>query len=186
MTIGNRPDASPGQRAAEDDSVSAQGTYEDLLWMRAMAFPNVAVSWYRLGCHLRHAHRMAEACTVLQRALALDPTVPEFWAELALTLEAMGDDGAAREAWAHAAALDRSANDSASSGEAATGSTGAGQGPPVAEPTHEIDLRGESPCMECPDFNYYGCRRAEPCGRFVAWREATITRRGQTGNSTVR
>src|SRR5262249_40395991 len=67
--------------------------------------PKLAAPWNGLGETLRAQNRLPEAIAAIEKAIALDPRVPQFHGALGLTLQRHGEFAAARQATQNALEL---------------------------------------------------------------------------------
>jgi hypothetical protein len=151
-----REDTSKTPSTTSNDRPSA--VIESDLRMRLRTFPRDAQAWFKLGSHLRSVHRLEEAEEALRKAISLNSGPAHFHQELGFILIALGR---LDEAYRYL--------DGRRSG--ASGSLSA-----EVESLREID-RAEiseldviSPCVECPDYSYYGCSKGASCQLVMEWR----------------
>ncbi|MFW9908533.1 MAG: tetratricopeptide repeat protein [Candidatus Thorarchaeota archaeon] len=164
---GNDTDKNASEQRPPHNSIDH--IMEQNLRTRLAAFPNDSHTWFVLGCQLRKAGKLIEAERALRRAVTLNPTPLMFWAELALVLNKLGHDVVDPEV------LRRLGVEYPESVESE-------QLYEQLEKTKQIDsLRKSeavpritshmtSPCVSCPDYTYYGCRRQDACEALIRWR----------------
>lgn len=154
---------------ATPEERTIQAAQEHNLRLRISTFPNDSHSWFLLGCVLRKQERYKESEQALRRAVTLNPAPTVFWSELACVLEDLGhspiDPERLRDIGAeHPESLQpvdlvtrlrqSKKDDSLRRSEAIP----------------RINAHLTSPCVSCPDYTYYGCRRQEACTRLIEWR----------------
>ena len=131
---------------------------ESDLRMRLRTFPRDAQTWFKLGSYLRSVQRFDEAEESLRKAISLNPGPAHFHQELGLILIALGR-------------LDEAYRCLDGRRSGASGSLSA-----EVESLREIDrakvseLDVISPCVECPDYSYYGCSKGASCQLVIEWR----------------
>jgi tetratricopeptide (TPR) repeat protein len=151
-----REDTSKALPAISSDRPST--VIESDLRMRLRTFPRDAQTWFKLGSYLRSIQRLEEAEEALRKAISLNPGPAHFHQELGLILMALGRlDEAYRF-------LDNRRTDT-------TGLI-SNEIDALREIEGVIDAEVDviSPCVECPDYSYYGCSKGASCELVLAWR----------------
>ena len=145
---------------------------EQNLRTRLSTFPNDSHSWFVLGCHLRKRGKLVEAERALRRAVTLNPAPLMFWAELAAVLNGLGHGivdpdvlrglGVERPDIVPSDSLLQGLEKSKSNNDLRK-----------VEAIPRINSHQSAPCVSCPDYTYYGCRRQDACADLIQWRAGT-------------
>jgi tetratricopeptide (TPR) repeat protein len=151
-----REDTSKTTPATSSDRPST--VTESDLRLRLRTFPRDAQTWCTLGSYLHSMGRLEEAEEALRKAISLNPGPTHFHEELGLILMALGRlDEAYRF-------LDHRRADSTDSLSGAIDSLR------EIERAVDEDVNVVSPCVECPDYSYYGCSKGGVCESVQLWR----------------
>ncbi|MFW9931733.1 MAG: tetratricopeptide repeat protein [Candidatus Thorarchaeota archaeon] len=146
-----------------------QAAQEQNLRLRISTFPNDSHSWFLLGCVLRKQKRYKESEQALRRAVTLNPAPTVFWSELACVLQDLGhgriDPEKLRELGAERPEIQEP--DSLGMKVRRIRTDDALR---KTEAIPRINAHLTSPCVSCPDYTYYGCRRQEACAELIQWR----------------
>ncbi len=147
-----------------------QAAQEHNLRLRVSTFPNDSHSWFLLGCVYRKQGKLMEAERALRKAVTLNPSPLVFWSELANVLEDLGHDKINPK---HLQNLGSENPDILHPSEELMEKireTKSNDGLQRSEAIPRITADTSSPCVSCPDYTYYGCRRQEACGKLIQWR----------------
>ena len=142
---------------------------EQNLRTRLSTFPNDSHTWFILGCLLRKKGKLEDAERALRRAVTLNPSPMMFWAELALVMNMLGHGIVDAEVLSRLGAEQPESTPSEKllrNLDATRGNDSIRK----SEAIPRINSHLTSPCVSCPDYTYYGCRRQEACEDLIAWR----------------
>ena len=145
---------------------------EHNLRTRLSTFPNDSHTWFILGCLLRKKGNLEDAERSLRRAVTLNPAPIMFWAELALVMNMLGHGVVDPEVLRRLGAEQPEVSPSEKILDELDG-TRSDDGLRKSEAIPRINAHLTSPCVSCPDYTYYGCRRQEACAKLLEWRTGT-------------
>jgi tetratricopeptide (TPR) repeat protein len=151
-----REDTSKTTPAISNDRPST--VIESDLRLRLRTFPRDAQTWCTLGSYLRSMGRLEEAEEALRKAISLNPGPTHFREELGLILMALGR---LDEAYRY---LDHRRAESTDSLSGEVDSLRA------IERAVDEEVNVISPCVDCPDYSYYGCSKGGTCESVLQWR----------------
>jgi predicted Zn-dependent protease len=154
-------------RTPEERTIEA--AQEENLRLRISTFPNDSHSWFLLGCVLRKQKRLKEAERALRRAVTLNPAPTVFWSELALVLQALGHDAIDPDQL-KALGPEMPESEQPPAIAASVRRTKREDSLRKSEAIPRMNAHVTSPCISCPDYTYYGCRRREACADLIRWR----------------
>jgi tetratricopeptide (TPR) repeat protein len=151
-----REDTSKTTPATISDRPSA--VTESDLRLRLRTFPRDAQTWCTLGSYLHSMGRLEEAEDALRKAISLNPGPAHFHEKLGLILMALGRLDEAYRFLDHR----RSGSTDTLNGEVNS----------LREIEKSVDeeVNVVSPCVECPDYSYYGCSKGGACESVQLWR----------------
>ncbi len=138
---------------------------------RVRAFPKDANSWFLLGQHLRKMNNLRGAEGALRKALNLNPLPDAFWIELAKLFSDLGIEVELADLKNWMSKDGAKANIIVSLEQ----TLHLEEFPLLLRPTSRSKVSQcfeVSPCIECPEYRYYGCTRDAPCEDYRRWRSS--------------
>ncbi|MDF1541150.1 MAG: hypothetical protein P1Q69_19790 [Candidatus Thorarchaeota archaeon] len=162
-----RNDIDTSEKALRDNIID--NAMEQNLRTRLSTFPNDSHSWFVLGCHLRRCGKLTDAERALRRAVTLNPAPLMFWAELAAVLNGLGHDVVDPEIL-QGLGVERPDFDPSASLMHSLGASKDNDSLRKSEAIPRINSHQSAPCVSCPDYTYYGCRRQDACADLIRWR----------------